>query len=767
MANAKADIKTAHQVEHSILEIDLLPIDISVATKFLSALASLKLSPQSLAEIIKADPAFASLVLRLAAQRHARFNFDLPLIPQALEKIPLRLLRDKFLSAKTYCPLNADEPDEQLKKGLRLYSIAVACCAKGIAESILTEAEAEKVYLAGLLHNIGNLALAQVMPRSLHKIIKEARTQNADIRNIQQKHLGTDYTILGKRLAQKWGFPELITQAVWLHRSYIKDLSPNIAGGKIAQIVQLADCITRQCGIGDSGSCDSPDSLEKIAESVGISSENLQQIQQGLTNKVRQKCEAVGLDKPNLANKYLEVLQSTIAMLAQDNTKLNDTNSKLQPTSSSFEFMQKLLLDFSSSDSSLQTAARFAACWQKFYQTGRVCLYLLPQNSVEIIEAVILENSDAGRTVFLDGSAAASLIPESISDEFGVTDADEQSEWLFEQLDVDFELSCTKLVSLFSGTQPAGVIAFEFRQPVEAKLLEENFSASASLGGALLGLACKAQKQQFYAEEFARSSGNISREISKPQVEAKKPETESKPEPETPIEVEQSKNESADLMAALAEMASGAAHELNNPLSVISGRIQLLAENETDDERKKILEQIKENAEKASELISDLMSFANPRQPQPTQTNVGQILEEAIQLTSQMTHLEDIKIDIQIDEQVKNIFVDSGQIVSSIANVLCNSLESYTDEAGTIEISASEAQAGEFVQVKISDFGGGMDEKTIGKAIHPFFSGKPAGRKRGMGLSYTQRLIELNNGSLTLESRLGEGTTVTILLPCK
>jgi len=59
-----------------------------------------------------------------------------------------------------------------------------------------------------------------------------------------------------------------------------------------------------------------------------------------------------------------------------------------------------------------------------------------------------------------------------------------------------------------------------------------------------------------------------------------------------------------------------------------------------------------------------------------------------------------------------------------------------------------------------------MDDDTVSKATLPFYSAKPAGRKRGMGLAYAARLIELNNGSIKIESRLGEGTTVTVLLPC-
>jgi len=70
------------------------------------------------------------------------------------------------------------------------------------------------------------------------------------------------------------------------------------------------------------------------------------------------------------------------------------------------------------------------------------------------------------------------------------------------------------------------------------------------------------------------------------------------------------------------------------------------------------------------------------------------------------------------------------------------------------------------VRLKISDSGCGMDAETLEKAIHPFFSSKPAGRKRGLGLPFAIRLIQLNKGSFEMVSEPGKGTAVTILLPC-
>ncbi len=152
-------------------------------------------------------------------------------------------------------------------------------------------------------------------------------------------------------------------------------------------------------------------------------------------------------------------------------------------------------------------------------------------------------------------------------------------------------------------------------------------------------------------------------------------------------------------------MAAGAAHELNNPLAVISGRAQLLAEAESDQEKKRILEQIYESARETSAIIEDLMSFAEPPEARAARTDVKQILDEAIQLARQK--IEHIDVQIAVAEDVGNVFVDSAQIVSAIANVISNAAESYGDEPGPVKITADAGESGDSVKLQIKDAGCG------------------------------------------------------------
>jgi signal transduction histidine kinase len=409
----------------------------------------------------------------------------------------------------------------------------------------------------------------------------------------------------------------------------------------------------------------------------------------------------------------------------------------LQTASSHLDFVTEFLLSIKSSSLPIDVAESFVVRWQKFYQTGLVCLYLIPPAGSQMLEAVVVETIRRSRVIYLKVPPASPLIPGLPADKFAVLDAEDGLDWLFEQLDAEFDPAQTKLVPLISNGRAFGAIVFELRYPSDAELFRKNFSVAASVAASVLEMAIACASQQCFAEQFAQLLAKL-KPAPRPAV------VETHPKPTQPDAG------TGDSFIALAEMAGGAAHELNNPLSVISGRAQLLTGAETDPEKKRMLIQIQENTREISAILNDLMTFARPPSPRATETDIRQMIDEAIQLTSQKTGVEHINVQIQIPDGLNNVVVDSAQIVSAIANIMCNSLESYTDKMGPIKITADADSSGRSVTLQISDLGCGMDAETVRKATQPFFSGQAAGRKRGVGLAHAKRFIELNHGSLNI-----------------
>lgn len=753
MPDRLSNTKTAaQQVEIALGRLDSLSTLPCVGATLCSRLKQGQFSTSSVIDIIESDPVLTAAALctvgKLGLIRSGgRFSLN-----QALDKLSLHEVRGIALSVKIISALDKDDniTDQIIRsrKELLLHCLAVACCAKQIAEISSPQVDPELAYCSGLLHDIGKFALQEIMPKSFVRIVEQAESAQQSSCLIERENLDCDHSVIGKHLAQRWNFPNQIVLAIWLHHSEVVSISERMPETKIAALIQLADSMSRQLNIGSSGSFDEPVLPEQIAECLGIEIDQLQVIRQGLPAQLGRRSSVLGLDTPDVMAEYCQSAQAVAARFAKEQAESSDENRRLQSASSHLDFAMDFLLSINRSSSTIDIAENFAARWQKFYQTGMVCLYMAPSAQIETLEAVIVENLAQTSIANLAIPSNTPVIPKEIANDFAILNAHDHIEWIFDQLDTEFDRNRTRLLPLLSNGRAIGAIAFELNYPGDDELFAEKFRMSASIAAIVSDMTLERQNQQNYAEHFAQL-------VSKPVPAVLSPDAEI-PDRTKPAQ---------DSLNELAEMAAGAAHELNNPLAVISGRAQLLAEAQNDQETKEILKQIYENAREASGIIEDLMSFAEPRQPRPALTDVTKMLDEAVQLTSRKTNIENLNIDIEVADKVGNVYVDSAQIVSAIANIISNAVESYDDKSGEIQIISNTDQTGKLVEVVIKDKGCGMNAETLKKATQPFFSAKPAGRKRGMGLAYAARYIQINKGLLNITSEPGSGSIVEIYLP--
>jgi signal transduction histidine kinase len=217
-------------------------------------------------------------------------------------------------------------------------------------------------------------------------------------------------------------------------------------------------------------------------------------------------------------------------------------------------------------------------------------------------------------------------------------------------------------------------------------------------------------------------------------------------------------------MLSVGEMAAGAAHEMNNPLAVISGRSQLLAQQLSDPKHKAMAHLIHDQSHRLSSIITELMAFARPEPPEARECELGDMLRRALHEAKTHNDPADRSIEVTMGD-VPLVFVDERQVSAAMAEVLDNAIHATDRSKGHLAIHAAyDAYSGKVV-VSIADDGCGMDEGTTRRAFDPFFSNKPAGRRRGLGLAKALRWIESSGGSIRLESRVGTGTRAVILLP--
>jgi signal transduction histidine kinase len=248
---------------------------------------------------------------------------------------------------------------------------------------------------------------------------------------------------------------------------------------------------------------------------------------------------------------------------------------------------------------------------------------------------------------------------------------------------------------------------------------------------------------------------------------------------------EQSRDEEDRLqsakLTALAEFAAGAGHEINNPLAVISGQAQyLLGHQEWFPEQpgsgpRQTLEGIMAQTRRIHGILRDLMLFARPSVPRPVQVDVPTLLGEVAAGLAELAQQRRVRVEIGTPCDRLPVYVDLEQMRLALSCLLRNAIEAAgpggcvpegTAYAGWVRLVLVPPAPGSPVEVWIEDSGAGPAPAQRPLLFDPFFSGRSAGRGRGLGLPIAWRLARLQGGDVRLEpARVGEPTRFVLSLP--
>jgi signal transduction histidine kinase len=220
-------------------------------------------------------------------------------------------------------------------------------------------------------------------------------------------------------------------------------------------------------------------------------------------------------------------------------------------------------------------------------------------------------------------------------------------------------------------------------------------------------------------------------------------------------------------LAALAEFAAGAGHEINNPLATIVGRVQALLKHEPDAGRRQSLATIAAQAFRIRDMIGDLMVFARPPAPVPQRlvlNDAGRAIVERFQdAASERACSLTFRAGATVFARV-----DPTQLNVVLSELVRNSLDAVAPSSGIIELGVAAAtmidsRSGSLVIV--ADNGRGLSEVDRTHLFDPFYSGRDAGRGLGFGLCKCWRIVANHGGSIDVESAPGVGTTFRVFWP--
>lgn len=219
-------------------------------------------------------------------------------------------------------------------------------------------------------------------------------------------------------------------------------------------------------------------------------------------------------------------------------------------------------------------------------------------------------------------------------------------------------------------------------------------------------------------------------------------------------------------IAAIEQLATGIAHEIHNPLTIISGKAQvlLLQKDRTSyDERvEEVLKTIVKQTKRAADITKKLLMFSQSSGSPKEMLNLGQVLEDTIALVSYQTSLEGIEITRQVAGTLPLYYGNVHEFREIFLNLILNAVQSIGSK-GKIHCEIRHRYQDEIMEITISDTGRGIEPAHVDKVFNPFFTTRH--NAVGLGLFVTKQIVHRYGGSIRVESRLGEGSLFIVQLP--
>ncbi len=219
-------------------------------------------------------------------------------------------------------------------------------------------------------------------------------------------------------------------------------------------------------------------------------------------------------------------------------------------------------------------------------------------------------------------------------------------------------------------------------------------------------------------------------------------------------------------LAAVGQLVSGVAHELNNPLASVMAFAQLLlAAPEGAALDRPAVDAIHQEAKRAAKIVSNLLTFARQHQPERRVTDLNRVVEDTLELRRYALRIANVDIEARLDENLPLTWADPFQLQQVMLNLVANAEHALAEWDGPRAIMITTSHEHGYLVVRVSDSGPGVPIEHQRRIFNPFFTTKPVGEGTGLGLSISDGIVREHGGRIRLESRAGGGASFVIELP--
>lgn len=728
------------RMELIVREVDRLGTLSPVATRLLEAASIDDVDVGELVRLLEMDPALSATLLRLCRTVDRGLGDRIKTVRHAVSMLGLETVRSVVLGIEVLDVLRCEEEQRRAGEasgfdvpGFWMHAVAVASASELIARQ-RKHMQPGEAFLAGLLHGLGRLVLRLVLPQAYDRALAGAQQRRSTSAAIERTLLGMDHHTAGRRLAERWGLPDSVRDVIWFH-GQAQEGVPESAHRELVSVVTLARALCERQHLGWSGDYAPVPALEPLARRVGLEPAEIDAVVPRLVEEVAERCEILGLSEQSGP----EVL---LGAIVEANRKLGQINESLDREARALRRRARVG----------EAITFFHECWcgdePVEHTLGCVCASVRHMIEPSFC-AVLWWTSREGWRLVREGARSK---PECVA---------------LPDLRVDPFALCEALSDHRGRSTPAGAVLGSLDAlpaPAGAALRAMPIMLDRDLVSLVLHDADVRAWNEASEQEPIRSVWASALRTAETLARSRALEDDLASANRVLAET-QAELAECESMARLGEMTAGAAHEMNNPLAVIKGRAQLLSSKLGESDLGSSVQALVRAADHLSGLISELNRLACVDGPCLAEVRIDEVIDRALARAGERLSGRP-EVDVSGTSGGLRIRTDRELLADALAELIVNAKESGSQAKVRVEVH--DAPGDGRLYVRVVDRGRGMSERAIRHAFDPFFSEKPAGRQRGLGLARARRCIELLGGRIRLEAHREGGTIATIGLdrPC-
>ncbi len=701
------------RLETLLERVGQLPTLPPVALRILALVEDSKSAVQDLSAVIAKDPALTARVLRLVNSSYYGLPYRVSTVSHAVSLLGFDTVRSLALGLSIFGLFEGKGRGRVLdRNGLWTHSLVSGVAARLLALRV-RYAVPEEAFVAGLLHDMGRFILDEYFPSELERIIQLEEQEGLALWEAERRILGFDHAQLGSLLAQRWGLPHGLAQAILgHHQPLLVSSSQESLDPTLTAIVALADRLSVEFGGGDEER-DFPAALLGL---LGIEMRELDELEDQLRTEADRARVFLGAAGGEPAK----------TKPARRAHPVEPEPTLLQRLSSLMEVVQQISV-LSEDENLLPTVALSA----KELSGCDAVLFLLFRGGQWRIAGVVGLDHQAREGMERDLAGPA-------------------GRWFLEAGEVivaddlkEAEVPAIRGTLLRSGFR--AVIALPVGPPGRHRGVLLFLSGRPHhWGGEEVGFLMAFTQHVGIAIENAELYSRALHQLGS-------------------LEETQARLLQTERLIAFGQLASAFAHEISNPLSAILGYAQSLQARGRGEDLP-ALAVIEEEGLRCVKLLKDLLDFAQPEDSRMGVVNLIELLEGSLSLLQPRLGKSRIAIDCRWESEFSSLQGDYYQLQQAFLHVFLNAVEAMED-GGQLTVGARLVAAERlWAEVWVKDTGGGIPEDEIPRIDDPLYTTK-RGRHIGLGLAICRRIVEAHGGKLSVESRIGEGSVFTIRLP--